>query len=138
MEPDYESMSLIELATEMKSTREKLDATKAVASALQKQFDILRLRFIPEKMEEDGIRNITIEGIGRVGVTGDMYVSTLAENREGLKQWMREHDHGALVSETINASTLKSWVKHQIADGEEYPVDLINVTPFTRASITKS
>jgi len=135
---EYEEMNLLELAQEMKDVREQLDSIKAVATGLQKQFDILRLQFIPNKMEEDDIRNITIEGVGRVGVTSDMYVSTLAENRESLRDWMRNHDHGSLVSETINASTLKSWVKNQITEGNEYPSDLIDVKPFTRASITKS
>lgn len=143
MDKNYEDMNLLELAAAMKGIREQLDATKELATSYQKQFDLLRLRFIPEMMEEQGIRNITLEGIGRVGLTADFYCSTPAENREAVRRWMVEHDHGSLVSETINASTLKSWVKNQLTEGDELPCDLegeplLNVSPFTRASITKA
>lgn len=101
------------------------------------EYDYLRLNLIPSRFEEEGIENITIEGIGRVSLTGDMYVSVLAENRERTYEWLCDIGKESLITKTVNASTLKAAVKAMIRAGEEIPEDLIKVTPFTRASITR-
>ena len=41
------------------------------------------------------------------------------------------------VAETVNASTLKATVKNMYKTGEQVPEELLNVSPFERASITK-
>jgi hypothetical protein len=138
MTDEYEALDLIELARLMRQTQTELDEAKAKCTALQKDFDELRIQVIPSRMEELGVKNITLDGVGRLQVTADMYVNTPANNRVAVQEWMREHDHAELISATINGSTLKAWVKEQMKNGEEIPTDLINISPFMRASITKA
>lgn len=127
-----------ELARIMKVVGEQLEETKAIQSKIQKIYDFLRLNLIPEGMENEGIRNITYEGIGRVQTATDIRVSVLAADRDELHQWMEDNGHGDMVTDTINSSSLKAWVKGQIKEGKEYPIDLIKVDAFDRASITKT
>ena len=133
-----EEYTLIELATLMAQKKYELDEVTAEKTALQKEYDELRIQIIPERMEEQGVQNITLKGVGRLSCTGDLRVSVLAANRVDLHDWMRGNDHAELVTNTINSSTLKAWVKEQIREGEEYPIDLIAISPFMRASITKA
>lgn len=141
MQEFYDSMegkTLIELATKMNEIRMLLDEAKAVKVDLQKKFDALRLNLVPSAMDDDGITSMNVDGIGRVGLTSDIYASIPAEHREEAWGWLRDHRHGGIIKETINAGTLKATLKAIIKKGEEtLPEDLFKVTPFSRASITK-
>lgn len=44
---------------------------------------------------------------------------------------------GVVIKEDVHASTLKAFVKEQMASGNAIPMDLFNVHPFTKAVITK-
>jgi len=141
MEHFYNAMegnSLLQLAEVMNDVRRELDHAKAIKTALQKKYDALRLNLIPTAMDEDGISNVTIEGIGRLGLTSDIYASTPASKRDESWEWFRNHGHGDIIRETINAGTLKATLKAIMKKGDtEIPEDLFKITPYTRASITK-
>ena len=132
-----QSMKLLEAVKEMERIRERLEEIKAVKTEHQEEFDLLRLGIIPGLMDEDEITNITIDGVGRVTLTGDVYASIPASERDRAYQWLRDNNHGGLIVETVNSGTLKAFVKGVIKKGEELPEDMFKVTPFSRASITK-
>lgn len=128
---------LRQLASRMQKLGDEYDELKAKLSEINKEYDNIRLKLLPDLMAECDIKSITLDGIGRVGTSSDMYVSSLAENKENLFEWLRSDGSGDLIQETVNASTLKAWVKERIEHGKNVPENLIKVTPFTRASITK-
>ena len=130
--------SLEELVTEMKITREKLDGLKAESSALQKKWDDLRKVQIPNKMEELNLESARVADVGNISLQTDAYCTVLASKKALLQEWLEAHDHGDLVTETINASTLKAFMKEQIMAGNEIPPEeIVNFLPFTYATITK-
>lgn len=102
------------------------------------ELDVLRMGTIPEKMEDEGVERISFEGIGRVSLTADMFVATPAAKKGELYKWLDDHGFSDLIQSTVNASTLKAWVKGRMKAGEQFPEECIRVTPFTRATITKS
>lgn len=136
-EVKFEDMTTKEVITYMNDLAGEKACIEEQLKGVNAEYDYLRLNLIPNRFEEEGIENITIEGIGRVSLTGDMYVSVLAENREKMYEWLDEIGKDSLITKTVNASTLKAAVKAMIRAGEEIPEDLIKVTPFTRASITR-
>jgi hypothetical protein len=89
-------------------------------------------------MEEDGVDRINVTGIGRVSLTADMHVSVKADQKSEFFTWLRDNGRGDLLQENINPSTLKAAVKKMFREGEEVPDQLLNVSPFTRASITRT
>jgi hypothetical protein len=89
-------------------------------------------------MEEDGVDRINVTGIGRVSLTADMHVSVKADLKSEFFTWLRDTGRGDLLQENINPSTLKAAVKKMFREGEEVPDTLLNVSPFTRASITRT
>lgn len=132
---------LSKLYEQMHECKKQLDIFKTRKTQLQKVFDFLRLIAIPEKMEEADIENITCQfadgSTNRVALTADMYASIEKGMKEAAIEWLHENDHGGLVTESVNAGSLKSFAKKYIKDGKELPEGLFKVTPYTRASITK-
>lgn len=107
---------------------ERLKATNA-------RLDVLRLKLIPEVMAEEDIRTITIEGIGRVQLAMDLYASI--KDKEQGYQWLADHGYDGIIQPYVQPSTFKATVKEAIKAGQEFPDELFNITPFTRASIVK-
>jgi len=92
---------------------------------------------LPTKMDNEGISTINVKGIGRITITQQMSTTVKKDDQPELKEWLRENGYGALVTETINASTLKAWIKERIAESEEFPAHLISIYAYEQASLTK-
>lgn len=131
----YSKFTLHELSAEMQKIRVGKDALEAELKIINAHYDVLRLESIPNKMDEEGVERVSYEGIGRVGLTADMYVSVA--DKPGLYEWLEDNGFGDLIQPVVNASTLKAFIKGRMKDGKEVPAEYVNVTPFTRASITK-
>lgn len=136
---DYNNLSAADLARHMKIVRGDLDAADAVKKALQKRFDFLRLQAIPTAMEDEGLTNFNLEGVGRVGLTSDIYASIASGKKQEAFKWLEDNQHGDLIQPTVNASSLKAAIKQIMKKGEEtLPEDIFKVTPFSRAAITET
>lgn len=132
----YPPLALKEMIAKMRELEIQKEDLSEQLKVINAHYDVLRMEVIPEKMDEDGIENIRIEGIGRVSLTADMFVATT--DKSGLYGWFKENGLADLIQETVNASTLKAFVKRRIKEAKSYPAECLRVTPFTRASITKS
>lgn len=134
----YENMTIEALAQEMKSVREALDDMKKSAATLQQKWDHLRKVAIPDKLEEMGLESCRVAGVGNISVRTDAYCTVPASKKPELYQWLSEHDQEALITATVNASTLKAWMKEQIMEGNDVPPDdIVNFNPYTYVVITK-
>ena len=136
-EAKYKPMVTLEVVRSMDELRKHKEDLEEALKEVNKEYDFLRLNMIPARFEEEGIEGLKVEGVGRVSLTGDMYVSILSDKKDEAYEYFRDIGKGSLITETINSSTLKATVKAMIKAGEEVPEELIKVTPFTRASITK-
>lgn len=136
-EAEYAGLDMVGAILEMARVAALKDEIDAKLSEVNKRYDYLRLSLVPTKMDETGVPNIRIEGVGRVSLTGDMYVSIPADSREEAYQYLMDTGHGDIIKPGINPSTLKATIKAMMKKGEEIPEDKFKVTPFTRASITK-
>ena len=97
---------------------------------------------IPNRMDADQIQNITVilpDGSKKqLLVIDQVSVKTPAENKGALWEWLREHDAEALITETVNSSTLAAFVRQQMQAGDEYPVDICDVSSYSTASLRKA
>lgn len=134
----YDSFTLVQLIEAMSTLQNRKEAAEEQLKIINKEFDFLRITKIPAKMEEEGIDRIAVSGIGRVSLTADLHVSVKADQKEQFFDWLRDNGRGDLLQENINPSTLKATVKNMFRSGEEVPESLLNVSPFTRASITRT
>jgi hypothetical protein len=134
----YDGMTLVQIIESMSTIQKAKERLEDELKLINKEFDFLRITKVPAKMEEDGVDRITVAGVGRVSLTADMHVSVKADMKEKFYEWLRDNGRGDLLQETVNASTLKAAVKGMYKNGEEIPDTMLNVSPFTRASITKA
>ena len=135
--PEYNDMTVAELAQAQVDVKAEIDILKASTSLLNKRFDHLRLFRIPEKMEETGILSVKLDGIGRLSTQGNIYASIIKGKKEEAYEWLEENGHGALIKGSVNASSLKGFLKEQIREGVPFPDDLFKATPYMMATITK-
>jgi hypothetical protein len=134
----YDNVSLVDLVHAMSTVQNRKETLEDQLKIVNKEFDFLRITKIPAKMEEDGVDRINVTSIGRVSLTADMHVSVKADQKAEFFTWLRDNGRGDLLQENINPSTLKAAVKKMFREGEEVPDTLLNVSPFTRASITRT
>lgn len=134
----FESCKVKELAYNLKMVKEVLEMADDLKKALELYHQHIAINVVPERMDDEGIETSRFAGIGRLQVKADIRCSVLKENRENLQQWMKDNGHGSLVAESINASTLKAWVKEQKEKDKEIPEDYIKVEPFSKASVVKA
>lgn len=108
---------------------------------LEEAYNTLRFNTVPSFMEDEEITRITVDDVGRVNITDDIRVTV--NDKEGLKDWLIEVDKEDLITSVVNAQTLAAFVRGRIKegltqDGKGLPKeDIITVTPFVRAAITR-
>jgi hypothetical protein len=133
----YQTWPLLALIKEMCEYSAKKEALEDELKVVNARYDVLRLEAIPERMDADGVENMKVEGIGRVSLTADLLVSVRGGAKESLFGWFRDNGLSDMIQPTVNASTLKAFVKGRMKGGKSVPEEFLNVTPITRASITK-
>lgn len=131
--PEYENLTHEELGREMEAVRAELDAAKDKKTQLQKQYDYIVKNVMPRKMEEAGVSSFKLVSGKGIRINDDMYVSSRKDQQPDLFQWLNDNGSGDMIIETVNASSLKAFVKTCIKEGREYPSDLINVKPVQEA-----
>jgi len=122
----------------MKELQGQKDKLETELSDINKELDVIRTKKIPELMESMELRNVTIEGLGRVQLAADIYASTREGQKEAAMTWLRDCGYDNMITETYNASSIKALFRRLMADGADIPDDIFNVQPFLRASIVKA
>lgn len=133
----HASMKLAEIAAEYKAIKEALEEAGEIETALRKISDSYSKHILPARMEEEGIETVRIEGVGRLQTKSDIHCNCPAANREALQDWLVDHGHGSLISQSVNASTLKAFIREQMKEGNPVPDDLLNIEPYSMAVIVK-
>lgn len=145
--PEYAGLKAAELARIMHKVREELDEATETQKRLNARYDFLRMAALPTQMDSEGLEGFALDGVGRISLTGDLWVSVPAQLKAEFYNWLRTNALGDLIVEGVNGSTLKSAVRGWIKDGKPMPqleianhdpIDLLKVTTYTRATITKS
>lgn len=134
----YKAMSLTEKAVALRDLKADHADAKSSASALNGEIELLTKTLIPEEMDSMEVSSMNIKGVGRLGLRADAYCTVPAANKERLYEWLRDNDFEALISETVNSSTLKAFMKEQILEGNDVPDEIVNFSPYTMATITKT
>lgn len=130
--------SYSELAARVKGLKDEIAARDKATSVLKAELEELTQKVIPAKMDEEGVSTVNVKGYGRLTVSQQMRANVPSDKAPLLRQWLRENGYEALITEGVNSSTLKAWVKERIAECEDYPADLINLHTYEQATLTKA
>lgn len=135
---EFDEMSVSELAAALRGLKNRLEEITALKSKIQKAHDFLSIDVLPDRMDEEGIQTLKIKDVGRLQMSSDIRCAVPAANRDDVKDWLNNNGHGSMVSETINASTLKAFVREMMKENKEWPSHLLKVTPYSRATVVKA
>ena len=130
-----EELSTTECVRLLHAVKQAYEAVDEKKKTLGKVYDHLRTVTVPERMDDEGIGNVRVDGVGQCKLTSDMYVSV--QDKSALFRWLEEQGLEDLIQEQVNTQQLKSKLRKLMESGEEVPNDYVKITPFTRASITK-
>lgn len=116
------------------------DALEEVAKDVGKIKDLLKEVKIPARVEAEGVTTQTFmhgNNKYRVTVAENVRASLPAENRAAGFAWLRAHDLGDLIVETVNASTLSATARTLLEEAKELDPDLFKVAIVPTTSVTK-
>ena len=134
----YEDMALKELIEAQVEAQEEYMELKRQAAEAYEKVEFLRKTVLPDRLNEMGITTATFPGVGRVSMRTDAYVTTKKGMKYDLMDWLRKHGAESLITDTVNASTLKAFIKEQAQEGNEIPdEELINYQPYQYTTVTK-
>lgn len=133
----FDGMDTEQLVRALDQWQQDKETLEAEIKKINRVYDFLRITRIPAHFDDHGIDNIKIAGVGRCSLTADMHVSIAAERKPDALQWLEDTNRGALIERTVNSSTLKAVVKKAMLAAEQLPEGVFNVSPFTRATLTR-
>lgn len=110
------------LADEVKSLRAQIAGLEGQAKPLREQLAQVEQRLV-ERMVEGEVQNFTQSG-QTFYLTHRNYVKLRAAARSALVPFLKEHDLGMFVSETVDERGLVEWVNEQLEEERELPAPI--------------
>jgi hypothetical protein len=129
---------LVAEARRMDQLKHEIDELGYKKAQLQKEYDALRYRKIPEIMEYREVEKLGISGLGTLYLEGKVDVSIPAAARDEAYRYVEEVlESGEIIKPFIQTSTLKAAGKQWVMDGQELPEDLFKVSIYQLAKILR-
>lgn len=122
--------------SQYRKAREFRDHLEEQVKLLTAAIDKLRREDLPTKFKEAGVTSITVDGY-RYTITENVYASIPPDGKVDAYQWLRDNELGALIIETVNASTLSAQARTLMEEGKELPPELFKVSIMPNVSMTK-
>ena len=130
-----DNAQIFELADQLKVAKEQKKELDAQVKELGAEIDRLDLAL------SDAMAEAECERFSRNGSTfylnTRLYASPVAGKKDELFAALKENGYGSIVTETVNANTLSSFVKEQMAENdEEVPAWLAEkISTFEKVSV---
>ena len=134
---EWNDLSLVDLARELRRVGDLHDEAKEIVSDLYKDLQTLSVSIIPERMADEEITTMNIDGVGRLQCRTDAYVSVLKADKPEFMQWCIDSNNAPLIKEDIHPATLKAFIKDRVKQGLEYPSHLVKFEPYEKAVVVK-
>lgn len=135
-----DSEKMFELAEQLRVLREQKEAAEQELQDINAKIDETDYR-LSELMAESETQNFTRGGVMFYLVTKTR-ASAVAGSKEELFTALRREGYGELVTETVNANSLSSFVKEQIEENEDilpgWLSGLVNVFEKTSVGVRKA
>lgn len=123
------------LADRLKEAKDRKKEMEAKVKELTTEIEQLD-RYLSDAMAEEEVEKFSRNG-NTFYLSTRLYASPLAGQKEELFRALRENGFGELITETVNAQTLSSFVKEQTKEnGEVVPEWIAKVTNvFEKVSV---
>jgi hypothetical protein len=130
------SLKTAELLKTFQGLRQLKDALKELSTAVNKEYEAWQRETIPDRFKEEGIKTISVDGF-RYTTSEQVRARMQSGMKEDALDWLRNHELGDLIIETVNASTLSATARTMAEEGEELDSDYFVTEYLPATSITK-
>jgi hypothetical protein len=126
------------LAAAMRVMKDRHEDLKASASSVWEVYEKLSMRIVPPVMQDSGIRTMKIDGVGRLQL-GEVFNAKIVADKQTGYEWLRANGLGDLITETVNASSLKASLKDWLKKGKASPPeDIIEINVLPQATVVRT
>ena len=129
-----ETTAAIDMARLFIFLKESRDAYDAESKRIGKLMNYVGNSRLPDLMETEDLKMIKFDQLKRrVQVSHRQGCTIIADQRDAAFDWFRDNGHEALITETVNSSTLAAFSKDYITEhAKDLPPDLFKtvVQPF--------
>lgn len=126
-----------DLADAYVNLQERYDKVIGILKPLKEEIEDIKTRRIPEAFDKSKVKSLTTESGYRVTVSMNVYAAFREGKRDDAYTWLREHDMGSIIIETVNSSSLSKLARETIEAGRELPDELFNIALIPSVSKTK-
>jgi hypothetical protein len=118
------------------SLRDAVDAIDEKLKTLHKLKQHMQYTVVPAAFERARLRTLTTSDGYRVTITPAL--STKIVDRDLAFEWLRQNGLSEIITETVNASTLRAALRALMEDdGKEPPSNAIELNVGSNTSVTK-
>ena len=135
--PELETLPVVKLGERMEELDGSITEKEEILKVIKAELEFIKTVLIPKKLEEEGLKNFRLASGRGITTSTDLYVSVLADDKPTFMQWLRDSGQGGIIKEDVNPQTLKAFIKNRIENAEDYPADIVKVTPVTKAKFFK-
>lgn len=130
-----DNAQIFEMADRLKAAKERKKELEAQVKAVSAEIEEID-RTLSDAMTEQELDKFTRNG-STFYLNSRLFASPASGRKDELFAALKENGYGTLVTETVNANTLASFCKEQIAANEdELPAWLSNVvTTFEKVTV---
>jgi hypothetical protein len=118
----------------LKTAYDELDASRKL---IYNQVDFMNKALLPNMMEKQGVDKIQVPQLSR-----SFYIVTKSScsmlDKDKAFAWFRERGEDAMISETINSSSLVAYMNEMIkSEGIDPPDDIFKLTTYDTTGSSK-
>jgi len=104
---------LIELGKKFKKFKDDYKVAEDALKLLGGEWEECE-RELLDAMVEEGVNSIDIEGVGKLSMRTENYLSVNSANTNFFYSYLKESGNGALLKEYVNPRTLTSFLKEHL------------------------
>ena len=136
--------SIAALGERLVALKGEVQRAEADVKLLKNERDQIAKEVLPDAMRaaglvgDNGKGSFTLADGTKVHLRTNMYASYIKAKQVAFFAWLVANGHGELIKETVNAQTLKAFIREQREEGNDIPQDLVTVHDEVVAVAVKS
>ena len=124
------------MGQELRELKDRKEALATEEKDINKRLKVLTEVELPEYMEEQEIKKITIDGVGTIYVQQQLHTSVKAEDRPAFHAWLRETGNEDMIKEYVFPQSVKAFFKDELENGKPVP-DMVSAHKVPTAMLRK-
>ena len=136
--------AIAELGNDLVALRDTIHGHELLLKELKSRRDQISKELLPDAMRaaglvgDNGKGSFTLGDGTKIHLRTNLYASYVKAKQVAFFAWLIENGHKDLIKETVNANTLKAFVREQREEGNDIPQDLVTVHDEVVAVAVKS